>query len=91
MLNYSPKIQTTSVAYVDRYSKKYFANSEGTFIEQEHCDVGANFTAFAKDGDNVQQMFTTAGGITGFQAVEGLHEDVRDVARRAVECLDASL
>jgi TldD protein len=87
--NYSPKVQTTGVAYVDRYSKRYFANSEGTFIEQEHCDVGATFTAFAKDGDNVQQMFTTAGGITGFQAVEGLHEDVRDVARRAVECLDA--
>lgn len=89
MLGYSPKVQTTSVAYVDRYSKKYFANSEGTFIEQQYCDVGANFTAFAKDGDNVQQMFTTAGGITGFQVVEGLHEDVRDVAKRAVECLDA--
>ncbi len=89
MLGYSPKVQTTSVAYVDRYSKKYFANSEGTFIEQQYCDVGATFTAFAKDGDNVQQMFTTAGGITGFQTVEGLHEDVRDVAKRAVECLDA--
>ncbi len=89
MLEYSPKVQTTSIAYVDRYSKKYFANSEGTFIEQEHCDVGAGFTAFARDGDNVQQMFTTTGGITGFQVLEGLHEDVQDVARKAVECLDA--
>ena len=81
-------MQTTGIAYVDRY-QKYFANSEGTFIEQEHCDVGANFTAFARDGDNVQQMFTTTGGITGFQVLEGLHKDVEDVARRAVECLDA--
>ena len=89
MMGYSPKVQTTSIAYVDRYSKKYFANSEGAFIKQEHCDVGANFSAFARDGDNVQQMFTTTGGITGFQVLEGLHEDVRDVARRAVECLDA--
>lgn len=89
MLGYSPKVQTTGVAYVDRYTKKYFATSEGTFIEQQHCDVGASFTTYAKDGDNVQQMFTTAGGITGFQSVEGLHEDVESVARRAVECLDA--
>ena len=89
MLGYSPKIQTTGLTYIDRYSKKYYANSEGSFIEQEHCDVGANFTAFAKDKDNIQQMFTTAGGITGFQTIEGLHEEVLDVAKRAVECLDA--
>ncbi len=60
MLGYSPKIQTTTVRYRDTYSKKLFANSEGAFIEQEHCDVGASCTAIAREGDNVQQMFIGA-------------------------------
>ncbi len=89
MLGHSPKVQTTAVNYIDRYTKKCFANSEGAYIEQEQCDVGASFAAIARDGDNVQQMFDGAGGITGFEVVEGLHRTVEDVARRAVECLAA--
>jgi len=90
MLSYSPKIQTTAVRYRDTYSKKYFANSEGTYIEQEHCDVGASFTAIAREGDNVQQMLVSAGGIDGYQCIKGHHDEVRECARRAVENLSAA-
>ncbi|HBK61867.1 MAG TPA: TldD/PmbA family protein [Firmicutes bacterium] len=90
MLGYSPKIQTTTVRYRDTYSKKLFANSEGAFIEQEHCDVGASCTAIAREGDNVQQMFIVAGGVDGYQSVQGQHDRVRDCARRAVLNLDAA-
>ena len=89
MLGYSPKIQTTTVRYRDTYSKKYFANSEGAYIDQEHCDVGASCRAIAREGDNVQQMFVTSGGVDGYQSVEGQHNSVKDCARRAVENLDA--
>lgn len=90
MLGASPKIQTTTVRYRDTYSKKTFASSEGAFIEQEHCDVGASCTAIAREGDNVQQMFIVAGGIDGYQSVEGQHDKARDCARRAVSNLDAA-
>ncbi len=90
MLSYSPKIQTTAVRYRDTYSKKYFANSECTYIEQEHCDVGASFTAIAREGDNVQQMLVSAGGIDGYQCIKGHHDEVRECARRAVENLSAA-
>ena len=90
MLGASPKIQTTTVRYRDTCSKKIFASSEGAFIEQEHCDVGASCTAIAREGDNVQQMFIVAGGIDGYQSVEGQHDKARDCARRAVSNLDAA-
>ena len=89
MLGASPKIQTTTVRYRDTYSKKIFASSEGAFIEQEHCDVGASCRAIAREGDNVQQMFIVAGGVDGYQSVEGQHDRARECATRAVGNLDA--
>ncbi|HHY46802.1 MAG TPA: TldD/PmbA family protein, partial [Firmicutes bacterium] len=89
MLGYSDLIQTTTVAYLDTYVKKYYANSEGTRLVQESSHVGANLIAIARRHDLVQQCFLTAGGTTGFQTVEGLDREVLDVAGRAVEMLDA--
>jgi len=90
MLGASPKIQTTTVRYRDTYSKKIFASSEGAFIEQEHCDVGASCRAIAREGDNVQQMFIVAGGVDSYQSVEGQHDRARECARRAALNLDAA-
>ena len=90
MLGASPKIQTTTVRYRDTYSKKIFASSEGAFIEQEHCDVGASCRAIAREGDNVQQMFIVAGGVDGYQSVQGQHDRARECGRRAAENLDAA-
>ena len=34
-----PGIQTSTLGYSDRYKKVLFANSEGSYIEQEKVDV----------------------------------------------------
>ncbi|NPV52341.1 MAG: TldD/PmbA family protein [Firmicutes bacterium] len=89
ILGSGPRIQTSSILYVETFTRKYFANTEGTYVDQESSDIGMNITAIARDGDNVQQCFLPAGGTTGFQTVEGHHEKVKDIASRAVEMLDA--
>ncbi|HHY98092.1 MAG TPA: TldD/PmbA family protein [Firmicutes bacterium] len=89
MIEFSPEIQTTMVAYLDSYKKKYYATSEGSRIIQESSNMGANFVAIARRQDTVQQCFATAGGITGFDSMRGLESRAEDVARRAVEMLDA--
>ncbi|MBE3092686.1 MAG: hypothetical protein IMZ51_03345, partial [Chloroflexi bacterium] len=43
----SPLIQSSNVVYTDRFSTIYFANSEGSYIEQEKPFLSAGFTAIA--------------------------------------------
>src|SRR5574341_559497 len=51
----SPKIQTTNAGYSDGRRKVTFANSEGSYIEQERARATARIQVLARDGSNVQQ------------------------------------
>lgn len=86
---FSDRIQTTVIRYVDSASTTYFANSEGSYIEQEHINMSLNITAVARQGNDVQQAFRTFGSATDFGAFEHLEAHVEDVARRAVALLSA--
>ena len=50
-----PGIQTTNVGYSDGLKKVVFANSEGSYIEQQKVDVTMRLSATAKNGSQVQQ------------------------------------
>jgi len=89
VLGYHEKIQTSQVAYGDAYRSIWYANSEGTYIADEQPDVWVFALATARDGDNVQQAFEWNGGPTGFQLVEGFHEQAEAAAERAVDLLSA--
>ncbi|MCL5959461.1 MAG: TldD/PmbA family protein [Chloroflexi bacterium] len=84
-----PSIQTTRSSYHDSFSKTYFANSRGSYIEQEKLDITASFLALARDGDNVQQGHISTGNSNDFGAVESLHQEVEKAAKRAVSLLSA--
>ncbi len=90
ILRYDDRIQTTSVLYKDRYRKRYYANSEGSFIEDEHPYTVISMQAIARSGDNVQRARESRAGIGGFEIVEGLEEQALATAKRAVELLSAS-
>lgn len=89
ILGYHEKIQTSFVGYGDSFRKIWYANSEGTYIEDERPNTFVFTVATARDGDNVQNGRESAGGNDGFQVVEGFHQMAEMSARRAVELLSA--
>ncbi|MEN6579383.1 MAG: TldD/PmbA family protein, partial [Anaerolineaceae bacterium] len=89
ILGYHKNIQTSSVRYADSFKTIWYANSEGTYIEEEVPDVNLSVSAIARDGDIVQTAFENGGGIDGYQSVEGFHEHARAAAQKAIDLLAA--
>ncbi|MCX7795087.1 MAG: TldD/PmbA family protein [bacterium] len=89
MLNFSPKIQSTQIRYSDRFSRRYFINTEGVDVVQERGDIAGVLVAIAKEGDLVEQYHYSIGGINGFQVIEGLHNEALHTAEMAVKLLSA--
>lgn len=85
----TPKIQTSSIGYHDGQKKIVFANSEGTFIEQKKVDLGLRLTAIATEDSQVQQVGLSLGSPGDFSAIEGLQDEVRELAKRAVKLISA--
>ncbi len=83
----TPQIQTSGIGYSDRHKKITFSSSEGTYIEQTKVDVMSRFNAVARDGDNVQQSSLSLGSNGDYGYAETLHDDVREMAKRAVSLL----
>jgi TldD protein len=85
----TPQIQTSNISYSDSRKKVIFLNSEGSFITQERADVTLRLTAIAAKDGEVQQVGLSLGSRGHFSAIEGIHEQVREMARHAVELLTA--
>jgi TldD protein len=89
LLQYSSKIVDTTSMYADSFKKIYYANSEGTFIEEERPMVTIYTIPTARDRDNVQTAIKSLSAQRGFEYVLGMEEEIRKVARRAVDLLSA--
>ncbi|MDH5364574.1 MAG: TldD/PmbA family protein [Dehalococcoidia bacterium] len=85
----SPKIQSTRIDYRDFRRKVIFASSEGSYIEQSKPDLTLRLTAIARENNEVQQAGLSLGSKGDFSVIEGLHHQVRELARRAVALLSA--
>jgi len=83
----TPKIQTSTINYHDGRRKVIFANSEGTYIEQEKIDLGLRLTAVARDDSDVQQRSLSIGSSNDFSTIENLQKTVREIANQAVRLL----
>lgn len=83
------KVQSSSLSYVDVHTVKYFANSEGTYIEQERVDTVMGMTAIAREGSNIQFAHEGVGGTGGYELVESLEDKAEKVSQRAVSLLKA--
>lgn len=88
-LGYHDKIETSNVSYADSFKKVWYANSDGTYIEDERPDVVAYILAAAREGNNIQQAFEGVTGAAGFQIAEGLQQKAETAAKRAVDLLSA--
>lgn len=89
ILGYHDKIETSNVGYSDSFRKIWYANSEGTYIEDERPDIVVFTSATARDGDNVQHGRESLSGRAGFQIVEGFQKKAEMAAKKAVDLLSA--
>ncbi len=85
----SASLQTTVVRYSDLFRRRVYADSEGSFIEQEELDLSAAFAAVARRDGDVEQAFLSLGSAGDLTVLEGRHEEVADVARQAENLLSA--
>ena len=85
----SAPLQTTIVRYGDLFRRTTFANSEGTYIEQEQLDLSAVLVAVARKGNEVEQALLSTGSQGDLSILEGRHDEIASVARRAVDLLSA--
>jgi TldD protein len=86
----TPQIQTSTIYYGDSHKRVIGLNSSGTFIEQERMDIALRLVAIAAKGSDVQQAGLSLGSRGDFNQVKGLHQQIAEMARRAVELLSAS-
>ncbi len=84
-----PKIQTSTINYGDGRKKTIFLNSSGSYIEQERADITLRLTAVATNGSEVQQVGLSLGSLGDFSVIQGIHQQVEQMAQRAVELLSA--
>jgi len=85
----TPKIQTSNIGYHDSQRKITFANSEGAYIEQNKLDLSLRLTAIATEDGQVQQIGLSLGSQGDFSTIEGLQDQAREMAQRAVRLLSA--
>ena len=89
LLEKSDKIQSTQVSYRDEIKTTYFANSFGSYIEQERLDIVGRFNVIARDGGAVKQAFESVTSRDSYEAVLNLDAKVLDTAERALRQLNA--
>ncbi len=85
----TPRIQTSSIRYGDGRKKTIFLNSLGSYIEQERADITLRLTVIANEGGEVQQAGFSLGSRGDFGVILGLHQQVQEIAERAVRLLSA--
>jgi len=85
----TPKIQTSVLGYADSRRKVIFASSEGSYLEQGRVDVTLRLAAVAREGGDVQQVVLSEGSSGDYSSIEGLHNQVSEAAKHAVELLSA--
>ncbi len=86
---HTPKLQTSIIDYGDSYKKAIFLNSLGSYIEQDRADVTLRLTAIATEDNEVQQAGLSFGSRGDFSLIQGLHQQVEQMARLAIELLSA--
>ncbi|MCL4424270.1 MAG: TldD/PmbA family protein, partial [Firmicutes bacterium] len=82
-------IVSASIRYFDKFSRLHFANSEGSYIEQEKMDMGCNVAATAAANGQSQSAHTGFGGSNDFSFIVGKEKEVEEVCHTAISLMRA--
>jgi len=85
----TPQIQTSTIGYADSRRKVIFSSSSGSYITQERADVTLRLAAIAAKDSEVQQVGLSLGSRGDFGSIQGIHKQIGEMARHAVELLSA--
>ncbi len=85
----TPGITSAQLFYSDAHKRVILANSQDTFLQQERIDVTLRIGAIARRDGDIQQASISLGSLGDYSVVEGLHQEVHQLARKAVAMLDA--
>jgi len=80
-----PGISSSQVRYFDRFTKLYYANSEGTYIEQERLDLAGSLAALAKGANTMERGSFSFGSSNDFGVAEGHEKEIDRICRLAVD------
>ncbi len=84
-----PYKPSSMLYYRDTAVKKYFINSEGTYIEMERVDCGMTLGAVARKDGLVQTAHDSIGGTDGWENVLNIDDLIESLKERAIGLLDA--
>lgn len=82
-------VRNARIDYYDAWKRSVFASSSGHYIERSRPDLSLRLTAIARQNNEVQQAGLSLGSNGDFSAIEGRHDQVRDLAGRASALLSA--
>lgn len=82
-------VTSTNITYWDGHKQITFANSEGSYIQQERIDVVSRLAATARRNGDMQQASLSLGALNDFSYMTTLDEAAKMIANRAVELLNA--
>jgi len=83
------RVRTSIVRYRDSGSVRFYANSEGTYLEQHYSFCGLLVAAVAVEGSNIQRAYESTGDLRGYGNVLAAEEACERVRERAIELLSA--
>lgn len=89
ILSHGQQVVSSSISYFDKYSKVYFANSEGTYILQHKLDLAGSMAAIASDGSTTQMGRVGFGSSTDFGVARNLESRIKEACSKAVALLAA--
>lgn len=89
ILSYGHGVTSSTIRYIDKCSKICFANSEGSFIQQEKMDVSGSISAIATRGADTQMGRVGFGSTRDWNVMFGMESEVLDACKTASLMLDA--
>jgi TldD protein len=89
MLAVSNEIVDTQASYHDEVSEVWYVNSEGAALYQLRPEVVISGTAIGRRDGTIEKGLESIGLRQGWRSVQGLENQFRIVAQRAVNLLDA--
>ncbi len=89
LLHSTEGVESSAIRYTDTFRKVYFASTRGSYFMEERPRVTLFLQAFAKDGSRIQQAFESLSSATDYDVVLNHEQMAADVARRAVDLLNA--
>lgn len=89
MLGASDEITDTSATYYDDRTEWWYANSEGTWLQEVRPEIGLSAQATARREGRIERSLESLGLRKGWDAVQDREGMFRTAAQRALALLDA--